>query len=183
MRFEETAVAGVWIVDVEEIHDERGFFARTMCVREFEERGLNGAAVQCSVSFNHHRGTLRGMHYQQAPATETKLVRCIRGAIHDVVVDLRPDSPTYRRWVGVELTADNRRALYIPELVAHGFQTLTDDSEVFYQIGAFYAPEHARGVRYDDPALAIDWPLPVSMIAEKDTRWPLLEAVEIGGLR
>lgn len=133
---------------------------------------MNTRTVQCNLSFNHRAGTLRGMHYQAPPATETKLVRCVRGAIFDVIVDLRPNSPTFLQHVGVELTAENRRALYVPELFAHGYQTLTDDTEVLYMVGEFYTPGAERGLRYDDPALGIAWPLPVSAISEKDLAWP-----------
>lgn len=174
MLFAETPLAGSYIIDIERREDARGFFARTFCARDFEERGLNATIAQCNVSYNRARGTLRGMHYQEAPAAETKLVRCTGGAIHDVIIDLRPDSPTYLRHVAVELTADNRRSLYIPEGFAHGFQTLTDSAEVTYQSGEFYAPGHERGLRHDDPALAITWPLPVSTIADKDRAWTLL---------
>ncbi len=174
MLFTEAPLAGAYIIDLERREDTRGFFARTFCARDFEERGLNATVAQCNVSYNHARGTLRGMHYQEAPAAETKLVRCTSGAIHDVIVDLRPGSPTYLLHMAVELTAANRRSLYIPEGFAHGFQTLTDGAEITYQSGEFYAPGHERGLRYDDPALGITWPLPVSEIADKDRVWALL---------
>jgi dTDP-4-dehydrorhamnose 3,5-epimerase len=148
----------VYLIEPQLLGDERGFFARTWCRREFEARGLNADLAQCSISFNRKAGTLRGMHYQAAPYEEPKLVRCTQGAIYDVALDLRPQSPTFKRWVGVELTAANRRMLYIPAGCAHGFQTTADDSEVFYQISEFYHPEAARGVRWDDPAFAIRWP-------------------------
>lgn len=173
MRFTETGLAGAYLVDVEPHADDRGLFARTYCAREFEAAGLVPTIAQASVSVNRRRGTLRGMHYQAAPATEIKLVRCTAGAIFDVIVDLRPGSPTFMAHVSVELTADNRRALYIPEMFAHGFITLQDDTEVFYQISEFYAPGHGRGLRHDDPALAIDWPEPVQVISDKDRAWPL----------
>ncbi|HET8629275.1 MAG TPA: dTDP-4-dehydrorhamnose 3,5-epimerase [Thermomicrobiales bacterium] len=172
MRFTQTALEGVYLIGVEPIEDERGFFARTWCRREFGQRGLVADFVQCNVSYNRARGTLRGMHYQAPPHEETKVVSCIRGAIYDVVVDLRPESPTYRRWIGAELTEHNRDALYVPAGCAHGFQTLADDSEVFYQISAYYAPEAARGVRWDDPAFGIRWPEPPRAMSERDRSYP-----------
>jgi dTDP-4-dehydrorhamnose 3,5-epimerase len=175
MRFTDTRIEGAFIVDVEPYADGRGLFARTFCEREFAAAGLAARFVQCSVSTNYRRGTLRGMHYQHPPAAEIKLVRCTAGAIYDVIVDLRPESPTFRQHLAVTLSARDRRALYIPEMVAHGFQTLDDDTEVFYHISQFYAPDQAAGVRFDDPALAIPWPLPVSVISEKDRSWPLLD--------
>jgi dTDP-4-dehydrorhamnose 3,5-epimerase len=174
MRFVSTGFAGAFIIDTEPHADERGLFARTFCAREFQERGLAASFVQCSTSFNVKRGTLRGMHYQLSPASEAKLVRCTAGAIHDVIVDLRPDSPTYRKSIGVELTARNRRSLYVPEMFAHGFQTLEDDTEIFYQISEFYAPDKSVGLRFDDPKLGIRWPLPVAAMTDKDKNWPLL---------
>jgi dTDP-4-dehydrorhamnose 3,5-epimerase len=158
MIFHDTALAGAFIIDPERHEDDRGFFARTWSLDEFRARGLRDAFVQCSISFNHRQGTLRGMHYQAAPYAETKLIRCTAGAIHDVIIDLRPDSPTFRSWVAVHLSADNRRMLYIPEGFGHGFQTLAPSSEVFYQITAPYVPESARGVRWNDPAFGITWP-------------------------
>lgn len=158
MRFTETELAGAWVVEPEPLADARGFFARTFDAAAFADRGLRSAFPQCSVSFNARAGTLRGMHYQAAPHEEAKLVRCTAGAIYDVIVDLRAGSPTRGRWTGVELTADNRRALYVPEGFAHGFQTLADDSEVFYQISAEFVPDAARGVRWDDAAFGIAWP-------------------------
>lgn len=172
MIFSETQLAGAWIVDLDRIEDTRGFFARSWCVREFEVHGLNPRLVQCSVSFNKRRGTLRGMHYQAAPYQEAKLIRCTRGAIHDVIIDLRPDSPTYTRHVAVMLDADNRRMLYVPTGFAHGFQTLADDSEVFYQMSEFHSPDHARGVRWNDPAFAIQWPDVERTISERDRHYP-----------
>ena len=174
MRFEAAKISGVFIVEPELHEDSRGCFARTFCVREFSERGLASGFVQSSISFNHKLGTLRGLHYQVPPATEVKLVRCTAGAIYDVIVDLRPESPTYLEHVGVELTARNRRALYVPEMFAHGLQTLDDNTEVLYEINGFYAPEKARGIRYNDPKLQIKWPLAVTMIIERDQQWPLL---------
>jgi dTDP-4-dehydrorhamnose 3,5-epimerase len=160
------------IVDVESHADERGFFARSWCTREFAERGLNPSVVQCNVSGNTAKGTLRGMHYQVAPHAEVKLVRCTKGAVYDVIIDLRVGSSTFLRHVGVELTADNHRALYIPEGFAHGFITLQDNSEVFYQMSAFYEPMAACGVRWNDPIFGIDWPLPVAVISTRDREYP-----------
>jgi dTDP-4-dehydrorhamnose 3,5-epimerase len=156
--FSETELTGAWVVDPERLHDERGFFARTMDAEAFARRGLCAEFPQCSISFNAKAGTLRGMHYQADPHAEAKLVRCTAGAIYDVIVDLRPDSPTHARWIGVELSAENRRALYVPPGFAHGFQTLVPDAEVYYQISTAYVPAASRGVRWDDPAFGIRWP-------------------------
>ena len=172
MRFEETKLCGAWLIEAEPAHDERGFFARTFCSREYAKRGLTTQFVQNSTSHSNARGTLRGMHFQRAPHAEVKVVSCLRGALWDVIIDLRPESPTYRRWQGFELSAANQRQLYIPAGFAHGFQTLCDDTRAGYLISAFYVPEAAAGVRYDDPAFAIEWPLPVSVISEKDRSWP-----------
>jgi len=172
LRFSEQPVAGVFAVEPEPVEDERGHFARAFCAEEFAARGLDPRVAQCSVSFNRRRGTLRGLHYQSAPHEEAKLVRCIRGAIFDVAVDLRPESPTFRRWVGVELTPANGLALYVPPGVAHGFQTLADESEVWYQISVPYAPDHGRGVRFDDPAFGVEWPEPVTVVSERDRSYP-----------
>ncbi len=172
MVFTETALPGAFVVDVVRYQDERGFFARSWCEREFAARGLETRLVQCSVSRNTQRGTLRGMHYQAAPHEEVKLVRCTHGAIYDVIVDLRPQSPTFRRFFGVELSADNHRALYIPAGCAHGFLTLTDAAEVYYQMSAFYEPSAARGVRWNDPAFGIVWPEPVRVISPRDRDYP-----------
>jgi dTDP-4-dehydrorhamnose 3,5-epimerase len=174
MRFTETRLKGAFVIDVERREDDRGFFARTFCAREFAECGLNTTFVQCHTSYNRLAGTLRGMHYQAPPAAESKLVRCTQGAIFDVIVDLRADSPTYLEHVSVELNAENRRQLYIPELFAHGFVTLTDNAEIAYQVGAFYSPDHERGLRYDDPLLRIEWPVPVQVISSRDRDWSLL---------
>ena len=174
MQFVPTQLDGAWIIEPERIADERGFFARCWCAAEFEARGLAGCIVQCNISFNRKRGTLRGMHYQQAPHAEAKLVRCTQGAIYDVIVDIRLDSPTYRQWAGVELTAANRRMLYVPTGCAHGFQTLADDSEVFYQMSQAYCRQAAAGLRFDDPAVGIRWPLEVEVISAKDRSLPLL---------
>lgn len=172
MQFTETKLKGAFILDLEMREDPRGFFARTFCQKEFEAHGLKPMVAQCNLSFNHKKGTMRGMHYQVPPAAETKLVRCTRGAIYDVIVDLRPDSPTYLQHVGVELTADNRRQLYVPEMFAHGYLTLTEHAEVTYQVGEFYTPGYERGIRFDDPALNIEWPVAVEVISEKDANWP-----------
>ncbi len=172
MIFAETALRGVYRIEPERREDERGFFARVWCRREFEERGLRPAIAQINVAFSPKRGTLRGLHFQLAPRQEVKVVRCTRGALLDVVVDLRTDSPTYRRWVGVELTAENGCMVYVPEGCAHGYQTLADDTELCYQTSEPYAPELARGIRYDDAAFGIAWPLPVTSISEADRSWP-----------
>jgi len=167
--FVETKLPGVYIIEVEKMEDERGFFARTFCQHEFEAHGLNPRLAQCSVSFNRRKGTLRGLHYQIAPHEEAKLVRCTMGAIYDVAVDLRRDSPTFKQWVAVELTVDNGRMFYIPAGFAHGFQTLVDNAEVYYQISEFHHPEFARGVRWNDPAFGVQWPLRVGLIlSERD---------------
>jgi dTDP-4-dehydrorhamnose 3,5-epimerase len=172
MRFTQTKVAGVVLIEPEPIADERGCFARIWCRDEFLANGLNPDLAQANVSFNHRMGTLRGMHYQAAPDEEAKLVRCTRGAIFDVAVDLRPESPTYLGWFGVELTSDNRSMLYVPEGCAHGFLTLADATEVAYQMSAPYAPAAARGVRWDDPAFAIRWPGEVTVINQRDASYP-----------
>lgn len=158
MVFTELALPGAYVIEPERHQDERGFLARSFCADEFRARGLEIRIVQCSISYNRRRSTLRGLHYQAPPDAETKLVRCTAGAVFDVIVDLRPDSPTFKRWVAVELTADNRRSLYVPTGVAHGFQTLVDDSELFYQISHPYVPEAFRGVRWNDPELDVAWP-------------------------
>jgi len=172
MIFRELSLPGAFVLEPERIEDERGFFARAFSREELAARGLDPTVVQCSLSFNRRRGTLRGMHYQAAPAEEAKLVRCVRGAIHDVIVDVRPASPTLGRHAAARLDADNRFALYVPPGFAHGFQTLEDDTELYYQMSAAYSPEHARGFRHDDPELGIAWPLPVSVISERDRTLP-----------
>lgn len=174
MRFIPTPLDGAFVVELEPIEDERGFFARSFCEREFARHGLEPRIAQCNVSYNRRRGTLRGMHYSVAPHAEAKLVRCTSGAIFDVVVDLRPGSASLHRWYGVELSAANRRMLFVPTGLAHGFQTLTDDAEVFYQMSEFYDPECARGVRWDDPRFAISWPLADAVVSDKDRSYPLL---------
>jgi dTDP-4-dehydrorhamnose 3,5-epimerase len=176
--FTETRLAGAYVVDVERHEDERGFFARTFCQHEFEDHGLKPVIAQANVAFNLRGGTLRGMHFQYPPAAETKLVRCTRGAILDIIVDLRPKSPTFLEHVSVELTADNFRALYVPERFAHGYQVLEDGTETSYQVGEFYAPAHEGGLRHDDPRLALEWPLPVAELSDKDRGWALLDDVE-----
>ncbi|MDW8201018.1 MAG: dTDP-4-dehydrorhamnose 3,5-epimerase [Cyanobacteriota bacterium SKYGB_h_bin112] len=175
MLFEETKLHGAFIIDLDKKSDARGYFARGFCAKEFEEHGLKSTIAQCNISFNHKQGTLRGMHYQVAPATETKLIRCTRGAVYDVIIDLRPDSPTYLQHIGVELTSENGRALYVPEMFAHGYQTLTDDAEVMYAVSEFYTQSSERGARYNDPKFGIEWPLPVVVISDKDANWPLFE--------
>jgi dTDP-4-dehydrorhamnose 3,5-epimerase len=172
MRFVPAAIEGVVMIEPEPAQDARGFFARTFCVREFEARGLEHTYVQHSLSYSAARGTMRGLHFQRAPHEEVKVVSCTRGAIRDVLVDLRPGSTTYRRWEGFDLTAENRRSLYVPKGIAHGFQTLLPDTEVSYLISAFYAPDAAFGVRHDDPFFEIEWPLPVEIISERDLGWP-----------
>lgn len=172
MIFEKTRLAGVFEIQVNRLVDERGFFTRTWCQQEFEEHGLNGRLAQCSLSFNARRGTLRGVHYQAAPFPEAKLVRCTAGAVFDVALDLRADSPTFRQWYGTVLSAEKHNALYIPEGCAHGMLTLADASEVFYQISEFYHPEGSRGVRWNDPAFAIEWPEKVEVISERDRTYP-----------
>ena len=178
MIFKEAKLRGAYIIEPELIEDERGFFARTWGQEEFASRGLNPKLVQCNSSLNKQTGTLRGMHYQVPPHEEAKLVRCSAGAIYDVIVDLRRDSPTWGKWLGVELTSRNRLMVYVPEGFAHGFQTLEDDSEVFYQVSEYYYPESARGVRWDDPAFGIEWPLGISVISERDRSHPFVDAVQ-----
>lgn len=197
MRFIETKLKGAFIIEIEPHEDERGFFARTFCQEEFKAHGLNPRVVQCNISFNKKKGTLRGMHYQVAPYEEAKLVRCTRGAIYDVIIDLRPESPTFKQWIAVLLTSSDeqivvhrslltglnvlfpapRSMLYVPEGFAHGFQTLEDNTEVFYQMSEFYHPECARGVRWDDPAFGIEWPeVEKRIICDRDLNYPLWES-------
>lgn len=179
MIFTETKLKGAFIIDLELREDDRGGFARTFCAQEFESHGLKPTVAQCNMSFNHKAGTLRGMHYQVPPAAETKLVRCTKGAIYDVIIDMRPSSPTYMQHIGVELTADNRRALYVPEMFAHGYQALTDGAEVVYQVGEFYTPGYERGLHYSDPTFGIEWPMAITVISEKDAAWTLFEPVPV----
>jgi len=172
LLFTETKLKGAFVLEIEKREDNRGFFARTFCQNEFRAHGLNPLVVQCNIAYNKKKGTLRGMHFQNAPHAENKLVRCTRGAIHDVIIDLRPDSPTYKQWVSAELTEDNHKLLYVPEGFGHGYQTLSETAEVIYQVSQFYAPESASGVRHNDPAFGITWPLPVAAISDLDKNWP-----------
>jgi dTDP-4-dehydrorhamnose 3,5-epimerase len=173
MVFRETELRGAYVIDLEPIEDERGFFARAWCVNEFADHGLNPRLVQCNVSFNHRKGTLRGMHFQTAPHEEAKIVRCTRGAIYDVIVDLRPASATFKGWIGVELTAENRSMLYVPEGFAHGYQTLVEDTETFYLVSEFYAPGAEGGLRWNDPTFGIAWPDEQGVfLSDKDRNWP-----------
>jgi dTDP-4-dehydrorhamnose 3,5-epimerase len=178
MIFIETELKGAFIIDLNPLGDSRGFFARAFCQHKFHEHGLKPVIAQANIAFNKVKGTVRGMHFQYPPAAETKLVRCTRGAILDIIVDLRPESPTYLRHVVVELSADNHRALYVPERFAHGYQVLEDSTETSYQVGEFYSPENEGGLMYDDPLLDLKWPLPVGQISEKDSKWKLLEEAE-----
>lgn len=168
MRFVETELAGAFVVELDIIEDERGFFARSWCQNEFAAQGLNSNLVQCNISFNRNAGTLRGMHFQAEPHPEVKLVRCTMGKIYDVIIDLRSDSATYKQWFATELSAENRKALYVPQGFAHGFQTLVDNAEVYYQMSEVYYPELARGVRYDDPAFSVIWPIAMPILSERD---------------
>lgn len=172
MIFTQTKLKGAFTVEIQRFEDERGFFARTWCRREFEAHGLDPGLVQCNISFNLKAGTLRGMHYQAKPFEEAKLIRCTRGAIHDVIVDLRPDSPTFGKYESCVLTPENRRMLFVPKSFAHGFLTLEDETEVFYQMSEFYSPEHARGFRWNDPRFGIDWPCEINVISERDRSYP-----------
>ncbi len=173
MIFTETALRGAYIIDIEVYEDQRGYFGRSWCQQEFQKHNLVDCMVQGNVSFNFQKGTLRGMHYQAEPHSEVKLVRCVRGRIYDAIIDLRPDSPTFKQWTGVELSAENRRMFYVPEGFAHGFLTLEDNSEVNYLVSEFYTPGHERGIRYNDPAFGIEWPGgDISVISDKDRSWP-----------
>jgi len=169
MIFTETKLNGAFLIELEPLEDERGFFALSWSEKEFAARGLDSRFVECNVSFNHKKGTLRGMHYQESPHGQGKLVRCTMGAVFDVIIDLRPSSPTFKRWLAFELTAQNHLALYVPKGFAHGFQTLEDNSEVFYQMASDYVPGSGRGVRWNDPAFGIEWPLPVEVINPRDS--------------
>lgn len=175
MTFAECELLGAFLIDIEPRRDERGFFARSYCAQEFAQRGLGPQLTQCSVSFNPRTGTLRGMHYQTAPHEEHKLVRCTAGAVFDVIVDLRPASVTYRRWLGVVLTAQNRRSMFIPPGFAHGFMSLEDDSELYYMISVAHAPESSRGMRWNDPAVGIEWPHPPLVMSPRDAAFPALD--------
>ena len=176
MIFTETKLKGAYIIDIEPIEDDRGFFARSWCRNEFIKHGLNPDLVQCNISYNKLKGTLRGMHYQATPHQEAKLVRCTKGAIYDVIVDLREDSKTFRQWVGVELSTENRRMLYVPGGFAHGFQTIEDDVEVFYQMSEFYFSEFSRGIRWDDPDIGIEWPIQKVILSERDMAFQRIES-------
>jgi dTDP-4-dehydrorhamnose 3,5-epimerase len=178
VNFIKTEINGVYLIEPDLLSDDRGFFARTWCEDEFQAAGLNAHLVQCNISFNKKRGTIRGMHYQTEPYSETKVIRCTMGAIYDVALDLRPTSPTRHRWIAVRLNAGNHRMIYIPEGVSHGFQTLQDNTEVFYQMSEKYRPECSRGVRWDDPAFGIRWPFEVSSISKKDSSYPYVEGQE-----
>jgi len=172
MIFHKTKLEGAFFLEIERFEDNRGFFALAWSKDEFTKRGLNSQLIECNISFTTKKGTLRGMHYQAAPRGQVKLVRCTRGSVYDVVIDLRDGSPTFKQWIGVELTAENRRMLYVPEDFAHGFQTLEDETEVFYQMSDVYAPESGRGVRWDDPAFGIVWPRAAVSINERDRTYP-----------
>jgi dTDP-4-dehydrorhamnose 3,5-epimerase len=175
MHFTRTRVEGAWIVEPSPYHDERGRFMRSWCVREFEEQGINFVPVQGNMQFSPHKGTIRGLHLQVAPALEAKLVRCTRGAIFDVALDLRPASPSFGKWCSAELTAENGKMLYVPEHCAHGFQSIEENTEVMYLTSTFYAPDSCRGARFNDPAFGIQWPLPVSLISDQDSNWPFMQ--------
>jgi len=175
MQFTATDLAGAWVIELKRIEDHRGFFARSWCEKEFLEHGLDPRVSQRNVGYNHKRGTLRGLHFQVAPDLEAKVLSVTRGAVYDVIVDLRPDSATFCHWIGVELSADNRRMLYAPAGFAHGYQTLVDETELQYLATAPFAPKSARGVRFDDPALRISWPLPVTAMSDADRNWPALD--------
>ena len=179
MRFLETGIVNARVIDPSPHQDGRGRFLRAWCAREFAEQGLDFLPVQANLGFSKTSGTVRGMHFQTAPAIEAKLVRCTRGAIFDVVLDLRPESPSYGEWHGVELTAENCRMLYVPQNCAHGYQTLEECTEMYYMTSAFYAPSAVRGVRFDDPAFGIQWPLVATVVSDQDRNWPLVERQEI----
>ncbi len=178
MIFTETKLKGAYIIELERREDSRGFFARGFCQNEFRAHGLKPTVAQGNIASNIKAGTLRGMHFQYPPAAESKLVRCTRGAIYDIIVDLRPESPTYLQHIGVELNEDNQRALYVPERFAHGYQTLTDKTDTSYLVGEFYTPDAEGGLLYDDPSLKLNWPLPVSVISDKDQKFPLYREIE-----
>jgi dTDP-4-dehydrorhamnose 3,5-epimerase len=175
--FKETSLPGAFVIQLERLEDERGFFARAFCQNEFEEHGLNPVIAQANIAFNLKKGTLRGMHFQYPPAAESKLVRCTRGAILDIIVDLRPESPTYLDHFDVELDEENHTALYVPERFAHGYQALADKTETSYQVGEYYTPGTEGGLKYDDPSLDLRWPLPISVISEKDQNWQKFEEI------
>ena len=182
MIFKTTKLKGAYLIEIESKKDKRGFFARTFCQRDFKKQGLSFDIVQSSISYNKEKGTLRGMHYQITPYGEEKLVSCLRGAIYDVIIDLRKNSPTYYQWLAVELTSQNNRMLYIPKGFAHGFQTLVDNSEIFYQMSEYYNPDSSRGFRFDDPTIDISWPTKLTVISQKDKELPLFENIQISDL-
>jgi dTDP-4-dehydrorhamnose 3,5-epimerase len=175
MRFTQTGLIGSWVIDPDPREDDRGRFLRAWCVKEFAEHGLNFSPVQANMGFSVRKGTLRGMHFQEVPALEAKLVRCTRGAIFDVALDLRPDSPSYGTWFGAELSAENGRMLYVPEHCAHGYQTLEDRTEMYYMTSQIYTPSAVCGVRFDDPAFRIQWPMAATVVSEQDRNWPLVQ--------
>jgi dTDP-4-dehydrorhamnose 3,5-epimerase len=174
MEYTPSRISGAWIIDITPIHDARGFFAMTWLPDELRQRGMNAELAQCNLAYNHKRGTLRGMHFQHMPHAQAKMVRCTRGALLDVIIDVRVDSPTFKQWDAVELTADNRRMFYMPEGIAHGYITLADDTEAYYHASSPWVREAESGVRWDDPAFAIAWPFPPNVISDKDTSWPLM---------
>lgn len=174
MRFIETPLSGAFVIEFDRIEDDRGYFGRAYCAREFEEHGLDPTIAQVNLSGNFAKGTIRGLHYQAPPHSEVKVMRCINGAIWDLIVDMRPESPTYLKHFGIELSSENQKALYVPEQFAHAYLALTDGAQAFYSASAFYTPGAEGGLRYDDPALGIDWPIPVEIVSEKDASWPLL---------
>lgn len=178
MIFTETKLKGAFIIDLDRKEDARGFFARTFCQEEFQAHGLKPHIAQTNIAYNHKKGTIRGMHFQYPPAAETKVVRCTRGAILDVIVDLRPESGTYLQQVAVELNEDNQRALYVPERFAHGYQVLRDDTDTSYQVGEFYTPNAEGGLKYNEPRLGLKWPLPVTVVSDKDLKFPPLDQIE-----
>jgi dTDP-4-dehydrorhamnose 3,5-epimerase len=173
--FKETILPGAYVIEPEKINDDRGYFARIWCDRELKQHGLKSDMAQSNVGFSHQKGTLRGLHFQKVPYAEVKIIRCTRGAIFDVIIDLRPESPTYKRWFGVELSDENSLVIYVPEGFAHGYMTLTDNTEMNYHTSEFYRAEAAFGVRYDDPAFDIRWPLAATVVSEQDRKWPLIE--------
>lgn len=175
MRFSPTGIAGAWVIDPDPREDARGRFLRAWCTREFADHGLNFLPVQANLGYSVKKGTVRGMHFQQEPALEAKLVRCTRGSMFDIVLDLRPESASFRKWYGVELSPENARMLFVPERCAHGYQTLQDHTEMYYMTSAFYTPSAATGVRFDDPAFGIEWPVAVTAVSEQDRNWPLVE--------
>jgi dTDP-4-dehydrorhamnose 3,5-epimerase len=177
MHFSDTSIVGAKLIDPNPQQDDRGRFLRAWCVQEFADHGVNFSPVQANMGYSTRKGTVRGMHYQEAPALEAKLVRCTRGSMFDVALDLRADSPTYGKWYGIELSAQNGRMLYVPELCAHGYQTLEDATEMHYMTSVFYAPTAARGVRFDDPAFRIEWPLPIASMSDQDRNWPFAGAI------